>query len=84
MVLLERKPNKLCVDKGRYFTLALCENENDNDDILIYSTHNEGKSVVTGSFYELYKIKSSTAAIISHHHFICKKPIDDHCSAFTD
>ena len=53
MVLLERKPNKLCLDKGRYFTLVLCENENDNDDILMYSTHNEGKSVVTGSFYEL-------------------------------
>ena len=50
MVLLERKPNKLCVDKGRYFTLALCETENDNDDIFMYSTRNECKSVVTGRF----------------------------------
>ena len=50
MVLLERKPNKLWLDKERYFLLALCKNDNDNDDILMYSTHNEGKSVVNGRF----------------------------------
>ena len=50
MVLLERNPNKLWVDKGKYFILALCKNDNDKDVTLMYSTHNKGKSVVTGRF----------------------------------
>ena len=41
-----RKPNKLWIDQGR-----------DNKDILMYSTHNEGKSVIAESFIKTLKAK---------------------------
>ena len=41
-----RKPNKLWVDQGR-----------DNKDILTYSTHNEGKSVIAERFIKTLKTK---------------------------
>ena len=42
----DRKPKKLCVDQGREFYNKLKQEWLDNNDILIYSTHNEGKSVI--------------------------------------
>ena len=40
------KPNRLWVDQGREFYDKLMQEWFDNNDILMYSTHNEGKSVV--------------------------------------
>ena len=45
-----RKPNKLRVDQGRKFYNKLKQEWLDNNDILIYSTHNEGKSVIAERF----------------------------------
>ena len=39
------RPNKLWVDQGRKF-YKLMQEWLDNNDILMYSTHNEGKSVI--------------------------------------
>lgn len=41
-----RKPSKLWVNQGREFWNSLMQKCLDDNDILIYSTHNEGKSVV--------------------------------------
>ena len=38
-----RKPNKLCVDQGREFDNKVMQEWLDNNDILMYSTHNEDK-----------------------------------------
>ena len=40
------KPNKLWVDQGRNFYNKLMQEWLGNIDILMYSTHNEGKSVI--------------------------------------
>ena len=47
-----RKPNKIWVDKGSYFKKWLRDN-----DLVIYSTHNEGKSVVAERFNRTLKNK---------------------------
>ena len=47
-----RKPNKIWVDKGSYFKKWLRDN-----DLVIYSTHNEGKSVVAERFIRTLKSK---------------------------
>ena len=58
-----RKPNKLWVDQGREFYNKLMQEWLDNNDILIYSTHNEVKSVIADSFAKtkakIYKINDS-------------------------
>ena len=41
-----RKPNKSWVDQGREFYNKLVQEWLDNNDILMYSTHNEGKPVI--------------------------------------
>ena len=41
-----RKPNKLWVDLGKEFNNKLMQEWLHNSDILMYSTHNEGKSVI--------------------------------------
>ena len=41
-----RKPNKLWVDLGKEFYNKLMQEWLHNSDILMYSTHNEGKSVI--------------------------------------
>ena len=54
MVLYEskRQPNKLWVDQGRAFYNSPMEKWLDDNDILMYSTHNEGKSVVAERFFK--------------------------------
>ena len=47
-----RKPNKIWVDKGSYFKKWLRDS-----DLVIYSTHNEGKSVVAERFISKLKSK---------------------------
>ena len=44
------KPNKLWLDQGREFYNKLMQEWLDNNDILMYSTHNEGKSVIAERF----------------------------------
>ena len=45
-----RKPNKLWVNRVREFYKKLMQRWLVNDDILMYSTHNEGKSVIAEWF----------------------------------
>ena len=42
----EAKPNKLWVDQEKEFYNSLLQKWSDDNDILMYSIHNEGKSVV--------------------------------------
>ena len=56
------KRNKLWVDQGRGFYKKLMQGWLDNNDILVYSTHNECKSVIGERFrktlkYKIYKKK---------------------------
>ena len=41
-----RIPNKLWVDQGRELCNKIMQQWLDNNDILMYSTHNEGESVI--------------------------------------
>ena len=47
-----RKPNKLWVDQGREFYNQLMQEWLEYNDILVYSTYNEGKSVIADRFIE--------------------------------
>ena len=50
-----RKPNKLCVNQGKEFYNKLMKEWLNNNDILIYSKHNEGKPVIAESFTKTLK-----------------------------
>ena len=52
-----RKPNKLWVDQEREFYNKIMQEWLDNNDILMYSTHNEGKSVLAERFIKTLKGK---------------------------
>ena len=53
----KRKPNKIWVDKGsEFFSNSFKKRLKDND-IKMYSTHNEGKSVVAERFIRILKSK---------------------------
>ena len=52
-----RKPNKLWVDQGREVYNKLMQEWLDNNDILMYSTHKEGKSVIAERFIKTLKSK---------------------------
>ena len=52
-----RKPNKLWVNHRREFYNKLMQEWLDNNDILMYLTHNEGKSVVDERFIKTLKAK---------------------------
>ena len=51
------KPNKLRVDQGREFNNSLMQNWLNDNDILMYSTHNESKSAVLERFIQTSKGK---------------------------
>ena len=53
-----RKPNILWVDQGKEFYNKLMQEWLDNNDILMYSTHNEGNSVIAERFIEILTLKS--------------------------
>ena len=53
----DRKANKLWVGQGREFYNKLMKEWLGNDDILMCSTHNEGKSVTVETFNETFKSK---------------------------
>ena len=52
-----RKPNKILVDKGSQFYNASFKKWLQDNDILMYSTHNEGESVVAERFVRTLKSK---------------------------
>ena len=52
-----RKPIKLWVDQGREFYNSLMQELLDNNDILMYSTHNEGNPVFGERFMKTLKSK---------------------------
>ena len=52
-----RKPNKIWVDQGGEFYNNVFKRWLSNNDILMYSTHNEGKSVVAERFIRTLKNK---------------------------
>ena len=52
-----RKPNKSRVDQGREFYNELMQEWLDNNNILLYSMHNEGKSVIDEMFIKILKTK---------------------------
>ena len=53
----KRKPNKMWVDKGSEFYNAYFKKLLRENDIVMYSTHNEGKSVVAERFIRTIKSK---------------------------
>ena len=52
-----RKPNKIWIDKGSEFYNASFKKWLQDNDIVMYSTHNEGKSVVAERFIRTLKSK---------------------------
>ena len=52
-----RKPKKLWVGQGREFSNIIMQIWLDNNVILMYSTHNEGKSVIAERFIKTVKAK---------------------------
>ena len=53
-----RKPNKLWADKERKFYKKLMQEWLGNNDILMYSTYNAGKSMITERFVKTLKAKT--------------------------
>ena len=51
------KPIKLWVDQRREFYNKLMQEKLDNNDIIMYSTHNEGKSIIAERFMKTLKSK---------------------------
>ena len=60
-----RKPNRLWVDQGREFYINLMQKWLKNNDILMYYTHNDGKSVIAEGF-----IKSIKKAACDHNFYL--------------
>ena len=52
-----RKPKKLWVDQGREFYYKLMQEWLKNNDILMYSAHNESKSIIAERFIKTLKAK---------------------------
>ena len=61
----ERKPNKLQIDQGREFYNNLMQKWLDDNDILLYSIHDEGKSVVVERFVKTLKNKIYKKMIVN-------------------
>ena len=51
------KPTKVWVDQGRESSNKLMQEWLDNNDILMYSTYNEGKSLIAERFIKISKAK---------------------------
>ena len=52
-----RKPNKLQINQGREFYNKLMQKWLENNDILLYSIHNEAKSVIAERFIKTLNSK---------------------------
>ena len=55
--VLNRTPNKIWVDRGSEFCIRSMKSVLHNNDIEMYSTHNEGKSVIAERFIRTLKNK---------------------------
>ena len=55
-----RKPNKIWVNQGSEFYNKYFKKWLDDNGIKIYSTHNEGRSVISGRFIRTLKIRFTT------------------------
>ena len=53
-----RKPNKIRIDKGSEIYITSIKLFLQNNDIEMYSTYNEGRSVVDERFIKTLKVKS--------------------------
>ena len=62
----KRNPNKLWVDQGREFYSSSMQKWLDDNDILMYLTHNEGKSVVAERFIKTLKGKMCKKMTAAH------------------
>ena len=62
---INHKPDKLWVNQGREFFNKLMQEWLENNDILMYSTHNEGKSVIAKRFIKILKAKIYNKMIAS-------------------
>ena len=94
------KPNKLWVDQGREIYNKLMQEWLEHNDILMYSTHNEGKSVIAERFIKTLKPKIFKKMTANHNksylpylnklvdqynnHSVNKKPINADYSALTE
>ena len=67
------KPNKIWVDKGSEFYNISIKSFLQNNDIEIYSAHNEGKSVVAERFIRTWKKKTK---FTNRRLQFCKRYID--------
>ena len=65
-----RKPKKLWVDREREFCNKLIQEWLDNNDILMYSTHNKVKSVIAERFIKTLKSKIYKKMIVNDNKFI--------------
>ena len=87
-----RKPNKIWVDKGSEFYNRSIKSWLEKDDIGMYSTHNEGKSVIAERFIrtlknKIYKYTTpvSKNVYIDHLEDIVKmKPVDVKLNTYID
>ena len=64
-----RKPIKLWVDQGRESYNKLIQEWLGNNDVLTYSTHKEGMSVITKRFIKTLKTKICKAMITNDSKF---------------
>ena len=92
-----RKPNKLWVDQGREFCNKLMQEWLDNNDILMYLTHNKSKSVIAERFIKTLNMTANDSKSYlsylnklvdqydnTYHHSVGKKPINADYSALTE
>ena len=94
------KPNKLWVDQGRECYHKLMQEWLAKNDILVYFTYNEGKSMISERFVKKLKSMKMTAndsksyfsylnklvdqCNNTYHHSINKKPVNTDYSALTE
>ena len=78
----KRKPNKIWVDEGSEFYKNVFKKWLRDNDIIIYSTHNEGKSVVAERFFRTLKNKiyKHMTAISKNVYFDVLDDIVDECN----
>ena len=71
-----RKPNKVWIDKGSEFCNSSMKSWLEKNDKEMYSTHNEGKSVVAERFIRTFKNKiHKYITLLSKH--VCIDKLDD-------
>ena len=78
-----RKPIKLWLNQEENFTINLWKINSDN--VLMYSTHNKGESVIAESFIKILKAKITKIITANHskpYHSYLKKLLDQYNNAY--